>query len=128
LGAALLGVGTEFTLIDNVNVDLPTTGFFEGLPDRAQMQIGLNRFEIDYESGTNANDVILRAIPEPSALLIAAFAVVCFACRRRRGRTAGDKNETEDGDASDQFPSMVMLSACSTSWIRLPIVTVLLPA
>jgi hypothetical protein len=82
LGAALLAAGSEFTLIDNVSVDLLTTGFFEGLPDGTQMQVGVNRFEIDYESGTNANDVILRAIPEPSSLLIVSSAAWCFVCRR----------------------------------------------
>jgi autotransporter-associated beta strand protein len=93
IASALLAPGTEFTLIENESLDpLATTGFFAGLADHAQLQIGLNRFEIDYESGANANDVLLRALPEPSSAAFAAssaFLVILTSPRlTRRSRQA----------------------------------------
>jgi hypothetical protein len=87
VGGALLAPGTEFSLIDNESIDLATTGFFAGLIDGAQLQVGLNSFAIDYAAGSNGNDVILRAIPEPgSAALTALSALIVFSCSRLNRR------------------------------------------
>jgi autotransporter-associated beta strand protein len=87
VGGALLPPGTEFSLIDNESIDLATTGFFAGLIDGAQLQVGLNSFAIDYAAGSNGNDVILRAIPEPgSAALTALSALIVFSCSRLNRR------------------------------------------
>ena len=83
LNSAPLSAGTEFRIIDNQS-DQPTLGFFENLPDLAPIAHGQNTFVIDYGVGPDANDVVLRVVPEPSsAALILLGAALISGARRR---------------------------------------------
>jgi autotransporter-associated beta strand protein len=70
LGAGILPVGTSFTIIDNQSNALATTGFFKNRPDLSRFPLNGNQFEIDYGTGSDLNDVVLRVVPEPSCALL----------------------------------------------------------
>ena len=74
----------ELTIIENTGTSA-TTGFFAGYADDSQIVIGFNTFTIDYNAGTDANDVVLHFIPEPtSGILLLASMAPLFIRRHRR--------------------------------------------
>lgn len=86
LGTGVLPFGTTFTILENLDAAATTTGFFTGLPDLARFTVGVNAFEIDYDAGSDLNDVLLRVVPEPSCALLLAMGGAAMGCSRRRRR------------------------------------------
>lgn len=80
-------IGEQFELIDLANAGKCVTGTFASLADGAVFTAGGSTFQITYFGGTG-NDVVVTAIPEPSAAAVAmGLAVLCGvagASRRRR--------------------------------------------
>jgi autotransporter-associated beta strand protein len=62
LGSAALAVGTVFTIIDNTSMSA-TMGFFSGLPDGSKFNVGANTYQINYDVGSDMNDVTLTVVP-----------------------------------------------------------------
>ncbi len=86
LGTAVLPLGTSFLVIDNQST-APTSGFFANRGENTRFFVGGNQFEFDYGVGTDANDVVLRVVPEPSAaVLLTAGAMLIGLRQRRRAR------------------------------------------
>lgn len=79
-------VGSTFTLIENDSND-PVTGIFSGRPEGSRFFMGGQEWVISYLGGTDNNDVVLTAAPEPSTLVlfsVGLVALVIFAWRERR--------------------------------------------
>jgi autotransporter-associated beta strand protein len=78
-----------FTIIDNDGTDA-ITGTFAGLPEGATFSVtnpnSGNTFgmQITYTGGTDGNDVVLTAVPEPGTATLAAFGALGLLIRRRR--------------------------------------------
>jgi hypothetical protein len=87
LGTGVLPAGMSFTIIDNQNGALGTTGFFKNRPNLSRFALGVNQFEIDYQSGTDLNDVVLRVVPEPSWSALLMWGGGLLASRHRLRRT-----------------------------------------
>ena len=86
-GSTPLVPGTVFTIIDNVSG--PMSGFFNGLPEGANIAAGLNTFRINYNenAGIGANDVQLTVVvPEPTSSLLLTAALALGSARRLRPR------------------------------------------
>lgn len=87
LGGTQLADGVRFVLLENVSAS-SSTGTFANAPPGAVLEIGQTQYTIEYGFAADAdgvaNDVVLRAVPEPRAfLLLAAAAGWAFGCRRR---------------------------------------------
>lgn len=82
LGSGTLPIGTMFTIIDNASTSA-TTGFFAGLPNGSRFTVGSNAFEIDYDVGSNGNDVQLTVVlvPESGTTSVAALFIVMVGLR-----------------------------------------------
>jgi len=84
--------GTQsFTIIANDDTDAITgTGLFTRngvvLAEGSEFQAGVQPFRISYAGGTNANDVVLTAIPEPATwtVLMSGFGLLVGLQRFRR--------------------------------------------
>jgi hypothetical protein len=78
-----------FTIIDNDGTDA-VSGTFAGLPEGATFSVtnpnSGNTFpmQITYAGGTDGNDVVLSAVPEPGTAALAAFGAIGLMIRRRR--------------------------------------------
>jgi autotransporter-associated beta strand protein len=84
LGSTLLSTPLTFVIIENTSTE-ETTGFFEGLPtDGSSLLIGNNLFQINYNFGSDSNDVALVLIPEPTAVAGLLAGAVLLGLRRRR--------------------------------------------
>lgn len=70
-GGFLATPGTVVTLIDNDGAEA-VTGKFAGLDEGARIGLGGQVFTLSYAGGTNANDVVLIAVPAISDFAIAA--------------------------------------------------------
>ena len=86
LGTGVLPAGMSFTIIDNQSAALGTTGFFKNRPNLSRFALGANQFEIDYETGIDLNDVVLRVVPEPSWPALLIWGSTLFVSRRRLRR------------------------------------------
>ena len=98
--ASTFAPDTKFTLIDNNLFDAialadPLARFvFEGNPlEEGEVfavagGFGSQSFQISYAGGTDANDVVLTAIPEPSAALMVLAGVGCLVTYQRRRNPA----------------------------------------
>jgi len=71
--------GDTFLIINNDASD-PVLGEFAGLPNLGEFQSGGSEFKVLYAGGTG-NDVVLIAVPEPSALTL-LFAAAMLLLRR----------------------------------------------
>ncbi len=88
IGNAPLTMGLEFKILDEQDT-LASTGTFRNFNDMARISMGGNLFEIDYNAGSDANDVVLRVIPEPTGLALLGGSAVLLGLRRfRRSRAA----------------------------------------
>jgi autotransporter-associated beta strand protein len=81
----------NFVIVNNDGTEAITrTGFFrfntQTLAEGALFTVGSQQFRITYAGGTNSNDVVLFAVPEPASLvsLFGGFATLLGFQRRRR--------------------------------------------
>ncbi len=72
LGVFTPSVGNSFTIIDNVDDGSTVSGTFFGLPDDSAFTVGTTRFVINYNGGTDSNDVVLTATPTVSVTVTPA--------------------------------------------------------
>jgi hypothetical protein len=88
-------MNTQFLVLDNTSTNpIGGGGLFrwsgpEGLlSEGEQFNVGGTDFTITYVGGTNSNDVILTAVPEPvtAGMLLGGLALI--AARRRRAGNA----------------------------------------
>jgi hypothetical protein len=77
-------VGETFLILDNQGAD-PPFATFENLPQGATFIANNTLFQISYTAG-DGNDIALTVVPEPAALMLAAFCIPLF--RRRRNEMA----------------------------------------
>lgn len=84
LDSVALPIGTELTIINNEGLGA-VSGYFKGLNNLQRFFVGKNQFAIDYGSGAEASDVVLRVVPEPccATLLLTSIAVLGSFTRRR---------------------------------------------
>lgn len=75
-------VGDSFTIIRNRGTD-PLFGQFIGLDQGASLFAGNHQFSVDYFGG-NGHDFVLSVVPEPSAAILLAVAVMGCGLLRRR--------------------------------------------
>ena len=87
LNPTKLSIGTTLLLLDNQSASA-TTGFFADLAGGTPFTVGPNQFVIDYAGG-DGNDVVLRAIPEPSSAWLLLGCGGALAARRRIARPDG---------------------------------------
>jgi autotransporter-associated beta strand protein len=83
LGSGTLPIGKAFTLID-AGLPIGADQFFKSLPDLAIFTNGNNKFSIDYNAGADGADIVLTAVPEPTAALVLTISGALLASRRRR--------------------------------------------
>jgi hypothetical protein len=89
LGAPIVA-GTSFTLFNNDDVEpVATTGLLavgaNALSEGETFAVNGQAFTISYAGGLDNNDVVLVALPEPSALgSLCAVAALWSGMRRRR--------------------------------------------
>jgi autotransporter-associated beta strand protein len=96
----------SFVIVNNDGSDAVTrTGTFtfngQPLAEGAQFGVGAQVFRISYTGGTNNNDIVLTAIPEPTALaaLLAGSAAILGCGRARRGRVPSARRARVTGAA-----------------------------
>ena len=78
--------GNTFTIIDNDSTDA-VVGTFSGKPEGSLFFDDGQQWKITYVGGSG-NDVVLEAVPEPSAYALGLVGLVALACRawgRKRG-------------------------------------------
>ncbi len=97
--ATALPVSTSFTIINNNLVDAVTfasasallvyngNSLDEGEVFSVAGGFGSQAFQISYAGGTDANDVVLTAVPEPSAALMVLAGVGCLVTYQRRRKS-----------------------------------------
>jgi autotransporter-associated beta strand protein len=78
----LFAVGQQFTLINNDLADA-ISGTFSNAPTGMDIINGY-AWTVTYAGGTNSNDFVLTAVPEPSTWLAGALALVAVSYMQRR--------------------------------------------
>jgi autotransporter-associated beta strand protein len=80
-------VGDQFLLINNDGTDA-VVGAFSGLAEGAPVSLAYAgqsyEFRLTYAGGSDSNDVLLTAVPEPAGLLLALAALLGLVALRRR--------------------------------------------
>jgi hypothetical protein len=84
---APLAIGTRFELIE-YPASQDGVGYFRGLPDGADLLLGLNTYEINYNDPAvlsgKSKFITLTVVPEPSSALLGIGALAIFCSWRRR--------------------------------------------
>ncbi|MGI8601992.1 MAG: PEP-CTERM sorting domain-containing protein [Verrucomicrobiales bacterium] len=81
--AEALALGSTFTILSNDATD-PINGGFLNRPDDSTFTEDGNTFTINYQGGTDLNDVVLTVVPEPGSSLLLLSALGLGALRYRR--------------------------------------------
>jgi autotransporter-associated beta strand protein len=90
-GGYVHNAGAMYFVVENDLSDA-ISGTFNGLANNAVFTVGGNDFQISYfgnsttNSFTGGNDVVLMAVPEPSAFLLGIVSLAGLAFMRRRAR------------------------------------------
>ena len=79
--------GGQYTLIQNDLADA-VSGIFTGFPEGRTFELSGNAFVITYRGGTDSNDVVLTAVPEPATMLLLGLAATSLGGYLRRRRAA----------------------------------------